>query len=276
MGLQVVPPPNRDDLASLDGEDLSAERTRLVLPPGRVIRGKVVDGDGKRRGEARARRAPEAGDEPSPGDFRAGATTDDDGTFVLRGLPRAPVLLRADGPDARPWEDDDRPFTTVDAGTSEVRLVLERAARVTVRVIGPDGAPVRSADCAVSSGARTSAETIDDGTFDVPRRPTKQVVAVARAVAADGTSPAPGLVTVNPGVDVVELRLAAGAEVRGRVVDGDGKPVAGARVAVAPREVPSDEVEREATAMLERRSGPFGNAVRALVRSTTGGTARSP
>lgn len=271
MGLQVVPPPNRDDLASLDGEDLSAERTRLVLPPGRVIRGKVVDGDGKpARAEVRARRAPEAGDEPSPGDFRAGATTDDDGTFVLRGLPRAPVLLRADGPDARPWEDDDRPFTTVDVGTSEVRLVLERAARVTVRVLGPDGAPVRSADCAVASGARTSAETIDGGTFELPRRPTTQVVAVARAVAADGTSPAPGLVTVNPGVDVVELRLAAGAEVRGRVVDGAGKPVVGATVAVAPREVPSDEAARRATEMLERTSRIGGDDVRALVRTTSG------
>ncbi|MFO0933981.1 MAG: carboxypeptidase-like regulatory domain-containing protein [Planctomycetota bacterium] len=271
MGLQVTAPPDRDDLAGLEGEDLTSERTRLVLPPGRVVRGRVVDGDGKpASAEVRARRVPEAGEEPPPGDFRAGARTDDDGRFVLRGLPRAPILLRADGPDVRPWEDDDRPFTTVDVGTSEVRLVLVRAARVTVRVLGPDGAPVRSADCAVASGARTTADTIDDGTFEFPRRPTKQVVAVARAVAADGSSPAPGLVTVNPGVDVVELRLAAGAEVRGRVVDGAGKPVAGARVAVAPREVPSDETEREATEMLERRNRDGGDQVRGVARSTTG------
>ncbi|MBL9085909.1 MAG: carboxypeptidase regulatory-like domain-containing protein [Planctomycetia bacterium] len=267
--VSVEPPRARDDLAGLSGADVANDAAPLVLPPGRVVRGRVVDGEGKPvRAEVRVGELGASDDGP-PGYGRS-VETSDDGRFTIRGLRREPVALRAHPLGGRLWDEDDRPFTTVGVETSDVRLVLVRPATVEVRVVGPDGQPVRSADVAVRWGSRTSSETVEGGIVTVPRRAGEQLVGVARAVGSDGAPLAPGHAAVRSGIDTVELRLAPGAEVRGRVVNASGEPVAGATVGVSPkREATADGLD-DVFGLLETWGSARTSGPQALVRTTTG------
>lgn len=98
----------------------------LQLEAARSIAGRVVAPDGTAAPLARVR--------ADIADFAIAekfATCDVDGRFVVTGLTNARWRLRADG--AKDWVGTDEPV--VDAGAVDVVLHVERAARMTVRVV---------------------------------------------------------------------------------------------------------------------------------------------
>lgn len=132
-----------------------------------------------------------------------------------------------------------------------VTIVVERCAVVRGRVLDPEGNPVAGATVApaktgsgnsLTGDTRFSYRTKKDGTFEA-RLPASGGV-VYNLVAHDGKygkwrNWANGVgepFITSPGEEIngVELRLTRGATVRGRLLGGNGKPLAQKRVRAAP------------------------------------------
>jgi len=138
----------------------------------------------------------------------------------------------------------------VRTGVADVRVRFGASGRLAGRVVGPDGEPVPRFRVAVRSAEAESdllgsfvenalnaalgpVEVVAaDGRFDLGPLEARDV---AVEVVADGhVKAAVAPVTVPPGATSVpvEVRLQREAAVRGRVVDGEGRPVADASVCV--------------------------------------------
>ncbi len=128
------------------------------------------------------------------------------------------------------------------AGKATVRLELRRGAPVAGRVIDPDGKPVPGA-LVIYSGAsawgqqgdprRDGVETDGKGNFRFDALPAGTFrFEGSKKGFANGTS---ALVTLDGERETtgVEVKLNAGATLRGQVVSAAGEPMAGARVRVA-------------------------------------------
>jgi protocatechuate 3,4-dioxygenase beta subunit len=143
------------------------------------------------------------------------------------------------GDDPRRFLEEGRDFP-IDPKASEMRCVLTRGLVLSGRVVGPDGAPVARAGVQVRKGGEyvTSATTADDGTFDVtvaaggpysvvldgrtgsyPRVKDSGLAGVVEDVAAGATDV---LVRAHPAARDRKQTV--------RVVDPDGRPLAGAKV----------------------------------------------
>jgi protocatechuate 3,4-dioxygenase beta subunit len=196
----------------------------FVVSDGVTRRGRVVDRD---TGE------PVAGAHVE--DFRNPFNrirADGDGRFVLRGMRRgAGVRITAPGYNAQCV-----PLGVAADRERTVRLV--RGIVISGRVIGPDGEPVAgarvSAHVAFSEPREEETRTDESGAF----RLTGLQEYASRAgnrirVAADGFAPAAHRVLGLKAGDEkhgVEIRLAKGAALTGRVTDEHGSPVSEARV----------------------------------------------
>jgi hypothetical protein len=114
----------------------------------------------------------------------------------------------------------------VAAGTSGVRIVVERGHALRGRVLGPDGTALRDVEvqCAteVKGGAsRGRARVAPDGSFVA-----KSLDASPHWVVAYAQGLAYAVIRgVVPGGDPVELKLFAGLAVEGVLVDDAGAPV---------------------------------------------------
>lgn len=100
------------------------------------------------------------------------------------------------------------------------------------RLIDPDGKPI-SGVIANGLAANWQVKTLDDETFEVvglePGRPrTVSFIHKDRRLA--------GAVLVEPGEDPMEVRLAPCGAAVGRLVDGDGQPLAGATLHLTPQD----------------------------------------
>ena len=230
--------------------DLAAnEEVKTLAPlevwPAASIKGTVVDESGKPAegvqvaGSCIAR---EFGDRPIPGNTQ----TDEHGAFVLgrmapdstvqvRGLitsraETAPVTVRLDGKGTQ-----DRPVT--------LKLVKRPTVALRGRVLGPGGQPVAGVRVTISFrtgneqngyGHGTSEETLTgpDGTFQtpdgVPRSDQYRVHVTVPGMdpGESGWAKAPNAVLP----DVILRRTSRLRSVAGRVVDTDGRGVAGAEV----------------------------------------------
>jgi protocatechuate 3,4-dioxygenase beta subunit len=170
---------------------------------------------------------PESGDMVFPGP---------DGEFLLNGLRRGPhVVDLLDRPDVAP--------VAIDVGTDRerVRIVAPRPASVRIRLLHDDR-PVESFGVIASirpvSGGKP-AELLDgspggigNGAFLLRPIPAGvHVLQVSSWQLAPYTSPP---FTLAPGerADLGEIRLDAGVELTGRVLDAAGAPIPGAKVRV--------------------------------------------
>lgn len=156
----------------------------------------------------------------------------DDGSFTIQVEP-GPVELTASGPG---WQTAVLNLKVLEGKDLEgVEVVLRKAAILTGRVSGSDGAPVVGAEIRRHEpeqpgvfnyyGPWTS--TDGDGRYRIDGLAAGPLSAEAshkvfgRAVRG---------LDLQPGENVVDFQLDGGGEVSGLVVDGLGSPVAGARV----------------------------------------------
>jgi protocatechuate 3,4-dioxygenase beta subunit len=171
------------------------------------------------------------------------AVTGGDGRFVIEDLPAGLVFVEArdDYAFAR-----SAPEVRLAPGGREdgVEVLVEAGGRVAGRVLGPDG-PVAGARVVLRPGlsaflgqitqrryAWRETETADDGTFALRGVPP--------GVGYQASATGPGIALVSASdlevgegrTTTTELRAGRGARVEGLVVDEDGRPVAGAEIAM--------------------------------------------
>ncbi|MGE0193395.1 MAG: carboxypeptidase regulatory-like domain-containing protein [Planctomycetota bacterium] len=147
--------------------------------------------------------------------------------------PRVTVQVRARGAltDSRGYD--------VPTDGSETEIRLPRTASLAGRVVEEDGAPPGPGVVQVSyldvGGSRRywTASVAEDGTFEVSGLPPDTAIEV-RVTIATG---APGRIQLGvpagtwpAGARDLEIRLPSGKALRGRVLDAEGAPVAGASV----------------------------------------------
>lgn len=208
----------------------AGERRRVEIPVerGRVVTGRTVDAAGKPVSVYVSFAATWRGIEHYP-NTRSG----DDGRFELVGVPPTPGDFAA-------WQDEigrvEREAVEIDGDLGDV-VVGEEDARPSVfgRLAGCDAGT--RVDLGVMAGNLGHSQTIRlprDGTFrvdhipagvssDVYVRPEGRAAFVLRGV----------VLRRGESRDVGEIAPPVGVVVAGRVVDADGKPVAGATVRVA-------------------------------------------
>lgn len=157
--------------------------------------------------------------------------TDDEGRFTIANMKAVPYKLQV---QAEGFESGGVDSVTAVEGGPEVRVVLRRGLEVTVRVIGPEGTPIRGASVflADAEGRDLSnlrgfdtVRTGEDGRV-VLRAPSGNLRFEA---VAQGFAPGETASAVPAGGEVV-VRLPKGAAVKAVVRDGGGQPVAGAGV----------------------------------------------
>ncbi|WP_309894535.1 carboxypeptidase regulatory-like domain-containing protein [Archangium sp.] len=200
-----------------DGEQVEAS---LQLEVGRTLSGVVVDGAGQPVAGALLSASPTS--VPSwqrvsedvvvtvqdmPSDVRSGP----DGRFILNhlGAEAYDVFARKEG-YRRPGGQAVR----VGAGTSEVRVVLERLGRIRGRLVDPTGAPITwfkvNEQTQKEPGGAFSVIFHESGTESL-------------SIHAPEMAPVLRSVPVRDGIDVDlgELRMGPGRTVRGRVLDAE-------------------------------------------------------
>ncbi|MDX2011184.1 MAG: carboxypeptidase-like regulatory domain-containing protein [Myxococcaceae bacterium] len=197
---------------------LRSRRLELPLVEGLTLRGVVVDEDG----------APRAG---SVRDGEAGTgplSTDAAGRFVLE--PRPPgeqVWLTAQAPGCA---DGSPERVTIAPRLAEVRLSVRCAASVRGQVLDADGSPVPGARITTKGAANDlDTQSTVTGHFSLQLEPgTVQLV-----VEHPRYRPLRQPVTA-PSAQELVLVLDAGGSVAGRVVDAQGRGLAGVEVAALP------------------------------------------
>jgi Carboxypeptidase regulatory-like domain len=180
------------------------EAQTVTLDPGAVLEGVVVDWEGRPVVGA-AISSPASGTR----------LTEDDGRFVVQGLPSGPVKLEV----ALPWGDS-IPEATYQAPAKGLVLKAPPTRSVRGEVVDEAGAPI------TEFTVDTQQVSAADGRF----------VAMARQpeieVAAGGFRP--DRVPVPASGDVGRLVLRPLARVEGEVRDAQGQPAAGVRVRLLP------------------------------------------
>ncbi|MCP3065678.1 carboxypeptidase-like regulatory domain-containing protein [Myxococcus sp. K38C18041901] len=240
----------------------------LRLPVEHALEGSIVDTSGNPIQGARilVRAQRDASDDEGSAhiggcemEVHPEVVSDAKGHFVVQGLRDADHLVSAFRaghvllPEQSTGETLRDEEVLIGAEVKQVRLVMKRRAHVQGRLVGPDGAPPRK--FLVNDTWVTS----PDGTFSVPNHEgpfhkqfifqVKGLPKVMRTVEGgwDG-----------PDIDLGEIRMEAGRELRGVVRDArTGDPVSGVRVRIDDEgsdESPDPELQLQA---LSNREGRF-------------------
>lgn len=167
-----------------------------------------------------------------------------DGTFELVGLPAGRVFLdgHSDGWFVRTPGTARLAVGQIQGG---IELRASPGGRVRGIVLGADGGPAAGAQVSVRPGLNSFLgqitdrqyrwlETVTDknGRFDLPGVPAGQGYTVAASAASIALEEVHGVGVAAGQVTEVTIRGHQGAVVGGRVVDGQGQPLAGANVAM--------------------------------------------
>jgi hypothetical protein len=224
--------------------DLAARTTRrMVVKLGKAgaaapasITGRVTCGSSPVEGALVGARQLQRGGPAAVDDaVSAQATSDADGRFTLRDLDAGRYLLSA----AR--EGFAQPRAVVARAGEEAAIELTSGGRVAGVVRGASsGRPIAPFRLVVLRGGRgwklpiRSATIVDaTGRFEIGGLPPGPVALVASSPGYVTSEAVEATVPEHPGVAEVEIRLAEGGRVAGRVTDRvSGQPVPGARVAL--------------------------------------------
>jgi hypothetical protein len=167
----------------------------------------------------------------------AGGKTGADGACVIGGVvsPDAPVSLEVDGPGLLPVR------VTVPAGERTATVTLGEGPRLALRLLDPDGLPIRDAtvwldlDPKGHAGPRLGDGTGEDGVVAWRGRLERPALASIHLDRSDQLVDDVELPAATADVEhVVRVRRApAKVRVAGRVLDARGEPAAGASVHLA-------------------------------------------
>jgi protocatechuate 3,4-dioxygenase beta subunit len=175
-----------------------------------------------------------------------GGTTDHDGRVRLVGVGAGRYVAVAWAPGfAKSYQEVAVPIATATTQVvARIQLELQAGAPVAGRVLSPDGAPVAGARVRFSamSGFVARADAVRDAVttdvdgrfrFDALPRGTFRFLATHTTYAPGSSSP----ITLDGTSERndVEIRLAAGAVLAGRVVTKDGKPAPSATIRITAR-----------------------------------------
>lgn len=207
--LAALGPQGRGDTSTTVEQQGDRSGVAIELQRGLDVEGVVVDDQGAPVADARLW--------ASSGERAVRATSGKDGRFVIASVPAGSLELSAEK------KGHVRAEQQVTAGTP-VRLTLTRAVELSGRVVDPDGHAVLefSVEAQSADGGWADGESRrQDGGFVLevaPGRYTLEVSALGfNAAKVPVTAPAVGL----------EVRLSAGARIRGLVVTAPGQPRAG-------------------------------------------------
>lgn len=241
------------------GRELAAGERAVfdfVLEKGVTVRGSAADGAGNALAEVElelsqsdlevtaAGASPARGRKWSPGS-RASGRSEEDGTFALEGLRPGKYVLTATHPRFRPWKRE------LEVPAQDVRVLLSGGAAVSGRVVDEQGLAQGGArlnlmpDVDLSTELRNperfngakEAEANEQGEFSLEGVEDGKYVLVASVRDRQRLSlrSATQRLVVSRQESVrVELALEAGLPLSGRVVDGQGRPIPGARVTASP------------------------------------------
>ncbi|MGE3172729.1 MAG: sigma-70 family RNA polymerase sigma factor [Planctomycetota bacterium] len=212
----------------------------LALEDGAVVAGRTVDDAGRAVAGARVTLA-DLGVEDGGRFVSCSAVSANDGAFRVVDLPAGRHVLQARGPDNRQKARARATLELRPGAVTEWRAVLVPLPRILGLVLGEDGTPMgglRVAICDVTGapvGAAMPVLTDATGRFELqPDDPDP----VCLAISYDDAPPMHIVENVQPGPNPHEIRLAhldlAIAQMRGRVVDDAGRPLA-ASVTVSRR-----------------------------------------
>ncbi|MEZ6195897.1 MAG: carboxypeptidase-like regulatory domain-containing protein [Planctomycetota bacterium] len=214
--------------------DQETEGVAFRLGAGRVIRGRVEDADGRPVADvtvnaSRIREERQSGPVvPYPG-----VTTDRNGAFLIEGLPDGAYTLSA----RKPGYSNRGAFAHARTGSADAVIKVTRSPRIIGRVVDArTGEPVERFDLVASAtpdllfDGRPTAQSFRDPRgrfeFSIGER-TGRVWLVARARGYAGGRGGPVLIgDARAGELVIEMER--GIVVTGRVLDAEGRPVAGA------------------------------------------------
>jgi protocatechuate 3,4-dioxygenase beta subunit len=222
------------DMITVDTDQRVAD-ANVSLTPGGVIRGRVLDKDGRPMAGAYVKAEVE---QPLQG--ANSATTGADGQFEITSVPPGQLLIRVDPPGGRAaWHRtmyypgvhlrDEAQFVTAEIGATlnlEIRLREIPTATIRAALHGPDGFRVQKMTVAnPDSRMLLNVHVSDDGTGSVANLDEGRYAIAATAVAGSDTLAAYQLIIVGAGEYDVPLQLEPTASVSGRVVvDRGGVP----------------------------------------------------
>jgi protocatechuate 3,4-dioxygenase beta subunit len=222
---------------------ITAPVTDLILevPPGGTISGRVVDKTTKQpvtNFQAGITPAPTGGMIRMMGPPQFRSFTSDDGTFTLENVPVGTVQLNV---QAAGYTAGRVAGLTVEEGkpVAAVEVLMDRGAKVTGRVTGPDGSAMAGVAVrvepkggnpnalAMMSTGRSTVVTDGNGdyTIEAVEKGEKTVV-----FARQGYLPAQKTVALESNEHRVDAQLSSGVRISGQVVTEGGAPIAEAGV----------------------------------------------
>jgi len=227
-----------DDYESLQKKDVrpNGDPIEIRLQYGAIVRGRVIDSE---TGQ------PIPGAQLSGSDLanlRKEATTDTNGEFILSGLgsTRRPinVYVRADG-----YARDKRQVTVRRNKEYEENFELQATAMVEGIVVDSNDRPLPGAHIEVRPSESASAtmrvlgngQTESDGRFAIDNvEPGEALRVRVKLNAYLETYSADFALTSGTSADIGKIRLALGGEVKGSIVDTEGRPLGGVWIEARP------------------------------------------
>jgi protocatechuate 3,4-dioxygenase beta subunit len=224
-------------IATIDLGARERAEMKLVLDLDDTIAGTIVDSTGEPLDGARVVAEPDQPGAPIEARLRGRqqAIADADGRFALRGLAPGRYQLRTSPPGAlEHGRSTLRETIAASSGDRAVRIVVPADGAITGRVAFPDGRTPATFVVSLGGWGNTVPVSTRDGSFTIPDVPPRTYQLAVRGPGfAERTLPGV-VVAAGKTADAGTITVRPGRSISGRVIDADGKPVAGASVLAGP------------------------------------------